>query len=339
MFGAALYLSALWRILPRRLTLWAGLAYPAVLVTIGHGQNALLTTGLLGWGLLLLPRRPVTAGILFGILAFKPQLALLAPVALIATGQWRAIGAAMFALLVLAIASDILFGSSVWVGFRENLPFAGKFSNLAWFPITNSHRSLPQSVFSVGRLSQHRPSRPSPPSDQPRSSSGVGGIRRIRRSGAPFSLRRCRSPRHSFWITISRSSPWPWYGSFKYRSAAARDLGNEPLGGKRDSSTCFPAHRRLYARPACPRRYRRPAAGDPCAHPTRWPRRRPSLNIRAAIRVGPPTTHPRAPIGRPQSYCAGVKTKSVVLRCASISAAFFSISSTRWSTISVPLRR
>ena len=125
-FGAALYLTALWRILPRPLTLWAGLAYPAVLVTIGHGQNALLTTGLLGWGLLLLPRRPVAAGILFGILAFKPQLALLVPVALIAIGQWRAIGAAMFTLLVLAIASDILFGNCVWAGFRANLPFAGQ---------------------------------------------------------------------------------------------------------------------------------------------------------------------------------------------------------------------
>ena len=124
--GAALYLTALWRILPRPLTLWAGLAYPAVLVTIGHGQNALLTTGLLGWGVLLLDRRPVTAGILFGILAFKPQLALLVPVALIAIGQWRAIGAAMFTLLVLAMTSDILFGSCVWAGFRANLPFAGQ---------------------------------------------------------------------------------------------------------------------------------------------------------------------------------------------------------------------
>lgn len=56
--GGAVYLTALWRILPRPLTLWASLAYPAVLLTIGHSQNALLTTGLLGWGLLLLPRRP-----------------------------------------------------------------------------------------------------------------------------------------------------------------------------------------------------------------------------------------------------------------------------------------
>ncbi len=125
-FGAALYLTALWRILPRPLTLWAGLAYPAVLVTIGHGQNALLTTGLLGWGVLLLPRRPLTAGILFGILAFKPQLALLVPVVLIAIGQWRAIVAATTTLLALAIASDILFGSCVWAGFRTNLPFAGQ---------------------------------------------------------------------------------------------------------------------------------------------------------------------------------------------------------------------
>jgi len=55
--GLAAYLAALWRILPRPLVLWAGLGFPAVLLTIVHGQNALLTSALLGWALaLILPR-------------------------------------------------------------------------------------------------------------------------------------------------------------------------------------------------------------------------------------------------------------------------------------------
>jgi hypothetical protein len=53
------------RILPQPLTLWAGLAFPGALLSIEHGQNAFFTTGLLGWALLL-PRRPVAAGILIG---------------------------------------------------------------------------------------------------------------------------------------------------------------------------------------------------------------------------------------------------------------------------------
>src|SRR5260370_22471772 len=97
--GVVCYLSTLWQIFPRPLTLWLGLGFPAVLLTITHGQNAFLTTALLTSGLLLLPHRPITAGILIGALAFKPQLALLLPVALIAGRHWRAVLAASPTLL------------------------------------------------------------------------------------------------------------------------------------------------------------------------------------------------------------------------------------------------
>ena len=95
--GVVLYLTVLWRILPQPLTLWAGLAFPGVLLTIEHGQNAFFTTGLLGWALLLLPRRPVAAGILIGLLSFKPQLGVLVPVALIAQALVGVVGIATVA--------------------------------------------------------------------------------------------------------------------------------------------------------------------------------------------------------------------------------------------------
>src|SRR5689334_7665865 len=87
--GLALYLSVLWRIVPRPLTLWAGLAFPPVFVTAGHGQNGLLSAGLLGSALLLLPTRPWLSGMLIGLLGYKPQIGLLIPFALAAGGQWR----------------------------------------------------------------------------------------------------------------------------------------------------------------------------------------------------------------------------------------------------------
>ncbi len=92
--GLAGYLAALWRIFPKPLTLWVGLAFPAVFWTVTHGQTSFLTTSLFCWGLLQLRRRPVLAGILFGVLTFKPHLGLLLPVALVAGGHWRAIVAA-----------------------------------------------------------------------------------------------------------------------------------------------------------------------------------------------------------------------------------------------------
>ena len=49
------------------------LAFPAVLVNIGHGQNGFLTAALLGGAWSMLDRRPIVAGILFGLLAYKPQ--------------------------------------------------------------------------------------------------------------------------------------------------------------------------------------------------------------------------------------------------------------------------
>lgn len=48
-------------------------AFPAVLINIRHGQNGFLTAALLGGALAVLERRPLLAGILFGLLAYKPR--------------------------------------------------------------------------------------------------------------------------------------------------------------------------------------------------------------------------------------------------------------------------
>jgi alpha-1,2-mannosyltransferase len=53
------------------------LAFPAVLINFGHGQNGFLTAALLAAALVKLERRPLIAGVLFGLLAYKPQFGLL----------------------------------------------------------------------------------------------------------------------------------------------------------------------------------------------------------------------------------------------------------------------
>ena len=65
-----------------------------MLVCLGHGQTGFLTAALLTGGVLCLERREALAGILFGLLAYKPQFGLLIPLVLVAGGYWRAIAAA-----------------------------------------------------------------------------------------------------------------------------------------------------------------------------------------------------------------------------------------------------
>ena len=100
-----------------RSTLLPVLAFPAVFVTIGHGQNAFLTTALFGGALLAMPRRPVLAGLLFGAMALKPQLGLLVPVFLVAAGAWTALAAAVLTVLGVALAATVAFGAGIWPAF------------------------------------------------------------------------------------------------------------------------------------------------------------------------------------------------------------------------------
>jgi alpha-1,2-mannosyltransferase len=125
----ALYLAVIAAILrrPRRdggavAQLWlpVAAAFPAVFINLGHGQNGFLTAGLLGAALVALPQRPVLSGILFGLLAYKPQFAVVIPVALLVAGQWRTIIAAGATVIALAGATYLAFGPELWWAFAAS---------------------------------------------------------------------------------------------------------------------------------------------------------------------------------------------------------------------------
>jgi alpha-1,2-mannosyltransferase len=100
------------------------LAFPAVLVNVGHGQNGFLTAAVLGGALAVLDRRPLVAGFLFGLLAYKPQFGLMIPLVLMASGRWRAFAAAAVTVGLLAVATTFVFGPDVWHAFAESTRFA-----------------------------------------------------------------------------------------------------------------------------------------------------------------------------------------------------------------------
>jgi hypothetical protein len=119
----AAYLAAMRAILPRPETLLTAAAFPAVFVNIGHGQNGFLTAALLGGALHLLDRRPWLAGILIGCLAYKPQFGVLIPVALVAGGRCRTIGAAAATVAALVAVSFVTLGGGVWHAFADSMNF------------------------------------------------------------------------------------------------------------------------------------------------------------------------------------------------------------------------
>src|SRR5207302_753680 len=69
------------------------LSFPMVFWTMGLGQNAFLTAALFGLATVLLESRPIAAGILFGLLCYKPHFGVLVPIALAAAALvlvvWR----------------------------------------------------------------------------------------------------------------------------------------------------------------------------------------------------------------------------------------------------------
>lgn len=117
----ALYLLSIRTILPRAAIWLPALAYPAVLINIAHGHNGFLTAALIGGGLYLLRSKPVAAGILLGLLIYKPQFGVLIPLALAAGGYWRAFVSAGLTVLALCAASYVAFGIETWDAFRGSM--------------------------------------------------------------------------------------------------------------------------------------------------------------------------------------------------------------------------
>jgi hypothetical protein len=104
---------------------WLGVAAllvaPATALNFISGQNALLSIAQLVGGFRLLASHPLVAGALLGTLAYKPQLALLVPIALVAARAWRSLAAAAASAFMLVVASMAAFGAGAWVSWAGEL--------------------------------------------------------------------------------------------------------------------------------------------------------------------------------------------------------------------------
>jgi alpha-1,2-mannosyltransferase len=124
------------------------LAFPAVFINLGHGHNGFLTAALIGTALVTLDRRPLLAGLLLGLIVYKPQFGILIPLVLAATARWRSFAAAAATVVALALITTLAFGMPVWDAFMASTHFTRiivlEAGETGWHKI--------QSVFSLVRM-------------------------------------------------------------------------------------------------------------------------------------------------------------------------------------------
>jgi hypothetical protein len=128
------YLLVFRRVVNNKAAWWCLAAFSGLWMNFFHGQNAFLTAALAGAALLCLERRPIIAGLFIGLLAIKPHLALLFPVALIAIGAWRTfITAAVTAIGFTAIGTAV-FGTATLKACLGSLGYARHFLEVGFLP-------------------------------------------------------------------------------------------------------------------------------------------------------------------------------------------------------------
>jgi hypothetical protein len=112
------------RLFPHPLALVAALVFPGTAQSLIAGQNGLFSTMLVGGGLYHLERRPLLAGLFFGTLGYKPQMALATFAALLFGAYWQTFAMALATAAVLAAASVAALGIAPWIAFVRELDAA-----------------------------------------------------------------------------------------------------------------------------------------------------------------------------------------------------------------------
>ncbi len=109
---------------PQPQTLLLLTAFPGTFMNFFHGQNGFVTAALFGGAMLVLDRRPIVAGILIGLLSYKPHFGLLLPLALLCGRYWTSFFWAAGTTVAFAALSVAAFGPEIWVAFWDNAPLA-----------------------------------------------------------------------------------------------------------------------------------------------------------------------------------------------------------------------
>ena len=106
--GFAAYLFVVRKVIRGKEAMWCLAGFSGLWLNLLQGQNGFLTAAIAGGALLAMEEHPVLAGVLVGMLAIKPHLALLFPVALIAARMWKT-----FAVASVTTVAFVALGTGV----------------------------------------------------------------------------------------------------------------------------------------------------------------------------------------------------------------------------------
>ncbi len=114
--------------------LWGLASFAGLWMNFFHGQNAFLTAAIAACALINIERRPTLAGVLIGLLAIKPHLALLFPVGLIAIRAWRALMVASVTAFVFVGFGTVVLGPETLKACLKSLGYARIFLEGGFLP-------------------------------------------------------------------------------------------------------------------------------------------------------------------------------------------------------------
>ena len=115
------FLGIVYLLLHRRAAVSIAAAMPLTLWGAYTVQDGFLTAALIGGSLYSIERRPAVAGILLGLLSYKPHLGILFPLVLLCAGRWRVFASAALTVVGLVAVSAAVFGLEAWQGFAAML--------------------------------------------------------------------------------------------------------------------------------------------------------------------------------------------------------------------------
>lgn len=120
----------------------AMLIFPGLLFCIVHGQNSMLNVALFAGCLACLDQerlergRLVWAGVLIGLMSYKPHMGILVPFAFLAARLWLPFLSAAVTAVLMALGSLLLLGSDAWLGFLSQASVAQEWMTHQWIPLS-----------------------------------------------------------------------------------------------------------------------------------------------------------------------------------------------------------
>ena len=120
------YGYACWRIFPNRYAVLLSIFFPPFIISFSMVQTGAICMFFFAGGFLLFRGAPWKAGLCLSLLLIKPHLGILIPVALLASRQWKIIGATILWTGFLFVVTLLFFDLQLWFDWYKIIRYIGE---------------------------------------------------------------------------------------------------------------------------------------------------------------------------------------------------------------------